>query len=116
MNKIVFIAAVVLSQLSASAFAQATKAEVKAEAASANKAHAIESGELSKAPKTKSTAARADVKKDAASASKAHAIESGEVAKEPKAKSTKARAEVKAETKDAIKKGDVPAAGELSKK
>ena len=115
MNKIVFIAAVVLSQLSASAFAQ-TKAEVKAEAASANKARAIESGELTKEPKAKSTAARADVKKDAASASKAHAIESGEVAKEPKAKSTKARAEVKAETKDAIKKGDTPVAGELGKK
>jgi len=36
--------------------------------------------------------------------------------KESKAKSTKAKAEVKAETKDAIKKGDMPAAGEVGKK
>ena len=83
MNKVVFIAAVVLSQLSASAFAQTTRAEVKSEAASANKARAIPSGEMTK---------------------------------EPKAKSTKAKAEVKAETKDAIKKGDMPAAGEVGKK
>ncbi len=116
MNKFVFIAAVVLSQLSASAFAQATRAEVKSDAASANKAHAIPSGELTKEPKAKSTKDRAEVKKDAASANKAHAIESGEVGKESKTKSTKARAEVKAETKDAVKKGDMPAAGEGVKK
>ena len=53
MNKLVFIAAVALSQLSASAFAQATRAEVKSDAASANKAHAIPSGELNKEPKAK---------------------------------------------------------------
>ena len=116
MNKFVFIAAVVLSQLSASAFAQATRAEVKSDAASANKAHAIPSGEMTKEPKAKSTKDRAEVKKDAASANKAHAIESGEKLNEPKAKSTKAKAEVKAETKDAIKKGDMPAAGEIGKK
>ena len=107
MNKLVFIAAVVLTQLSASAFAQATRAEVKSEAASANKAHAIPSGEIVKEPKAKSTKHRADVKSEAASANKAHAIDAGEKVTEPK---------VKAETKDAMKKGDMPAAGEVGKK
>ncbi len=116
MNKLVFIAAVVLTQLSASAFAQATRAEVKSEAASANKAHAIPSGEIVKEPKAKSTKHRADVKSEAASANKAHAIDAGEKVTEPKVKSTKSKAEVKAETKDAMKKGDMPAAGEVGKK
>ena len=116
MNKLAFIAALALSQLGAPAFAQATRAELKSEAASANKAHAIPSGELTKESKAKSTKARSEVKQDAASANKAHAIDSGEVGKESKTKSTKARAEVKAETKDAVKKGDMPAAGEGVKK
>ena len=108
MNKIVFATAFAVSQVFAvSAFAQATRAEVKAEAASANKSGAIAKGQTSDAPKPKSTAARADVKKDAAAAEKAGTIATGQVTKEPKATSTKARTEVKAETKDAVNAGEI---------
>lgn len=109
MKKIVLISAFALSQvLAASAFAQTTRAEVKAEAASANKSGAIGKGEVTQAPKAKSVKARAEVKKEAASAEKAGTIPAGEAgSKDPKVKSEKARAEVKAETKDAVKKGEI---------
>ena len=108
MNKIILATAFAVSQVFAvSAFAQTTRAEVKAEAASANKAGAIAKGEGSDAPKGKSTAARADVKKEAAAAEKSGTIATGQVSKEPKAMSTKPRAEVKADTKDAVKSGEI---------
>ena len=108
MNKIILATAFAVSQIIAvSAFAQTTRAEVKAEAASANKAGAIAKGEGSDAPKPKSTAARADVKMEAAAAEKSGTIATGQVSKESKPMSTKARAEVKSETKDAVKKGEI---------
>ncbi len=108
MKKIALISALVLSNaLVFSAFAQTTRAEVKAEAASSVKSGTAIKGDVTPAPKPKSTAARADVKMDAAAAEKAGTIETGRVAKEPKAKSVKSRAEVKAETKDAVKKDDI---------
>ena len=109
MKKIVIATAFAVSQLLAvSAFAQTTRAEVKAEAASANKSGAIGKGEVTQPAKAKSTAPRAEVKKEAAAAEKAGTIPAGEAgSKDPKAKSEKARAEVKAETKDAVKKGEI---------
>lgn len=109
MKKIALISALVLSNaLVFSAFAQTTRAEVKADAASSVKSGSTLKGDVTPAPKAKSTAARADVKKEAAAAEKSGTIETGQaVAKEPKAKSVKSRAEVKAETKDAVKKGDI---------
>lgn len=107
MKKIALISALVLSNaLVFSVFAQTTRAEVKADAASSVKSGGTPKGDITVAPKAKSTAARADVKKDAAAAEKAGTIEAGEVAKEPKVKSVKSRAEVKAETKEAVKKGE----------
>ncbi len=108
MNKLVLVTAFVASQVFAvSAFAQTTRAEVKAEAASANKAGDIAKGQGSDAPKAKSTAARAEVKKEAAAAEKAGTIATGQENTAPKAKSTKPRAEVKADTKDAVKSGEI---------
>ena len=76
-KKLVLIA--VLAQFAvAPVFAQATRAEVKAEAASANKAGKIAKGEGSASPEGKSTKARADVKKEAAAATKAGAKTGGE--------------------------------------
>lgn len=115
MNKLALATVFVLSQAVAlSAFAQEkTRAEVKAEAASAVKSGAIPKGEQS-APemKAKSTKARADVKSDTKGAVKA-----GETAKSEgekaegavaKVKSTKDRKAVKDETKAAVKAGDIP--------
>ncbi|OYV02111.1 MAG: hypothetical protein CFE45_01850 [Burkholderiales bacterium PBB5] len=81
MFKKIAIAAALSQLLVVGAFAQATRAEVKAEAASANKAGAIAKGEATNAPAAKSTAARAEVKKDAAAAEKSGAIPKGEGAK-----------------------------------
>jgi hypothetical protein len=78
MFKKIAIAAALSQLLVVGAFAQATRAEVKAEAASANKSGAIAKGEATVAPAAKSTAARADVKKDAAAAEKAGTIPKGE--------------------------------------
>ena len=123
MKKIVIATAFALSQLlAASAFAQATRADVKADAASANKSGTIGKGQVTEPVKAKSTAPRAEVKKEAAAAEKAGTIPAGEAgSKDPKAKSEKPRAEVKAETKDAVKKGeiakgDVPAGAAAAKK
>lgn len=108
MNKIILATAFAVSQVFAvSAFAQTTRAEVKAEAASANKSGAIAKGQTTDAPKPKSTAARADVKMEAAAAEKSGTIAAGQVSKETKPMSTKPRAEVKAETKEAVKKGEI---------
>lgn len=104
MKKIAIVSAVVLtSALSLSAFAQTTRAEVKAEAKEAVKTGKTTEGDASKAPASKSTAARADVKKDAAAAAKTEGEAGPKVAK---AKSEKSRAEVKADTKAAVKAGD----------
>jgi hypothetical protein len=108
MNKIVFATVFALSQVVAvSAFAQTTRAEVKAETKEAVKAGDIATGQVSDVPKAKSTAARADVKKEAAAAEKAGTIATGQVSNAPKTTSTKARAEVKADTKAAVKKGEI---------
>ena len=112
MKKIVLISAVVLSNvLAVTAFAQTTRADVKAEAASAVKSGSMTKGDVTVAPKAKSTAARADVKNEAAAAEKAGtiAVGDGAASKDTKAKSVKSRAEVKAETKAAVKSGDIPA-------
>ena len=116
MKKIALISALVLSNaLVFSAFAQTTRAEVKADAASAVNSDATAKGQVTKEPKAKSTAARAEVKAEAASAKKSGAIAKGQAAASaPKAMSVKSRAEVKAETKDAVKKGEV-AAGQGTK-
>jgi hypothetical protein len=115
MNKLALATVFVLSQAVAlSAFAQAkTRAEVKAEAASAVKSGAIPKGEQA-APemKAKSTKPRADVKADTKGAVKSGATAKAEGEKAegaaPMAKSTKARADVKAETKAAVKAGEIP--------
>lgn len=91
------------------AFAQATRAEVKAEAASAVKGGAVAKGEgpaATAAPK--STKDRAEVKKEAAAAEKAGKIEKGPSPDAGKdAKSTKDRADVKKEAAAAVKAGEV---------
>jgi hypothetical protein len=104
---LVAVAAVAL--FSHGAFAQATRAEVKAETASANKAGKITTGDLdAPVPKPKSTANRSQVKSEAAAAEKSGQIPSGEQSqKTPKPKSTANRAEVKSETKAANKAGDI---------
>lgn len=95
----------------------ATRAEVKAEARTANKAGEIARGEgdLSKAATVKSKKARAAVKSEAKTANVAGEIPRGDMdsAKTEAAKSTMPRADVKAEAKaatkaDAIKKGEKP--------
>lgn len=86
----------------------ATRAEVKAEAASAVKAGAVAKGEGPAATaKPKVTKDRAEVKMEAAAATKAGKIEKGPSADAGKdAKSTKDRAEVKKEAAAAVKSGD----------
>ena len=109
MKKIALISALVLSNaLVFSAFAQTTRAEVKAEAASAVKSGTTPQGRVTKEPKAKSTADRAEVKAEAASAKKSGAIAKGQApASAPNVMSVKSRAEVKSETKDAVKKGEI---------
>jgi hypothetical protein len=126
MKKLALAAILVATQVFAvSAFAQdKTRADVKADAASANKAGAIPHGEESgKAAATKSTKARADVKAEASAANKAGAIPKGPVspADKPAAKSTMtaeekaaARAKRKADAAAANKAGAIPK-GEASK-
>jgi colicin import membrane protein len=125
MKKLALAAILVASQaLAFSAFAQdKSRAEVKAEAASAAKAGAIPKGEANAPqPAAKSTKARAEVKGDAAAATKAGATPKGEAAAEkPAAKNTMtaeekaaARAKRKAEAAAATKAGTIPK-GEASK-
>ena len=116
MKKIALISALVLSNaLVFSAVAQTSRAEVKAEAASAVKSGAIPHGRVTKEPKAKSTADRAGVKAEAAAAEKSGTIAKGEASTSaPKTTSVKSRAEVKAEAKDAVKKGEI-AKGETTK-
>ena len=108
MFKKIVIAAALSQLLVVGAFAQATRAEVKAEAAAAEKAGTLPKGEISAAPAAKSTKARADVKKEAASAEKAGAIVKGDKSDAPVAKSTKNRKDVKAEAAAAEKAGTIP--------
>jgi hypothetical protein len=90
------------------ALAQQTRAEVKSEAASANKSGAIATGEATKAPKSKSTAPRAEVKGESKAANKAGGtVSETESAKTTKTKSEKARPEVKKETAEANKAGKI---------
>ncbi|MFZ2652149.1 MAG: DUF4148 domain-containing protein [Burkholderiaceae bacterium] len=125
MKKLALAAVLVASQsLALSAFAQdKTRADVKADTASAVKAGAIPKGEAN-APQAaaKSTKARADVKADTAAATKAGAIAKGETsAPKPAARTTMtkeerdaARAKRKAETAAAVKAGAIPK-GEATK-
>jgi colicin import membrane protein len=125
MKKLAIAAILVATQaLAASAFAQdKSRADVKAEAASANKAGAIAKGEVG-APvaAAKSTKARAEVKADAAAATKAGTTPKGDASMEkPAAKSTMtaeekaaARAKRKADAAAANKAGAIPK-GEASK-
>lgn len=111
MKKPLFALAAVAALFTAqAALAQgATRAEVKADAASAVKSGAVAKGEgPAAAAKPKSTADRAEVKKEAAAAAKAGKIEKGPSADAGKdVKSTKDRAEVKKEAAAAVKGGDV---------
>ena len=126
MNKLALAAVLVAVQsLAVSAFAQdKTRADVKAEAAAANKAGAIPKGEAA-APvaAAKSTKARAEVKADAAAATKAGTTASTkreEAANRPakitmtKEEKAEARAKRKAEAAAANKAGTIPK-GEASK-
>lgn len=118
MKKIALATVFVLSQaLALSAFAQdKTRAEVKAEAASAVKSGAVVKGEgTPNAPAAKSTKARADVKAEAKATEKAGAVVKGEGSASPSGKSTKARAEVKSEAASAVKAGTMDR-GEATKK
>jgi stress response protein YsnF len=85
-----------------------TRAEVKAEAAAANKAGTIEKGAaVPKAAKPTSDKARAEVKAEAAAANKAGTIEKGaSVQKATKPTSDHSRAETKAEAAAANKSGE----------
>jgi len=91
-----------------------SRADVKAEAAKANKAGEIHTGESEeKMPMTKSNMKRADVKAETAKANKAGEIQTGE--EEPKRVDTKSnvkRADVKAETAKANKAHTIPPMGE----
>ena len=78
MFKKIAIAAALSQLLVVSAFAQATRAEVKAEAASAVKSGAMAKGEGSASPAAKSVKPRAEVKKEAAAAEKAGTLVKGE--------------------------------------
>jgi hypothetical protein len=104
------LVAAAVALFSYGAFAQEkTRAEVKAETASANKAGKIATGDMD-APvaKPKSTANRSQVKSDTAAAEKSGQIATGDLpAKTAKPKSTANRAEVKSETKAANKAGDI---------
>ncbi len=93
------------------AAAPTTRAEVKADAASAVKAGTIAKGEGPSAmtnAKPKVSQDRADVKKEAAAAEKAGTIEKGPSPNPGKdAVSVKSRAEVKVEAAAAVKAGEV---------
>lgn len=109
-KSMLMLSAVVATLFTAqAALAQATRAEVKAEAASAVKSGTAAKGEGPAAtPKLKSNKDRAEVKKEAATAVKAGAIEKGPSADAAKgAKSTKDRAEVKKDAAAAVKAGEV---------
>jgi hypothetical protein len=112
MKKLALASALVLTLVSS--YAQTTRPEVKAEAASANKAGTTVKGEGSGAiAPTPSTKARADVKGEAAAANKSGDTVKGEtsnVKAEKKAKPTAeekaaARAKRKAEAASAVKAG-----------
>lgn len=117
MKKIVLVTAFALSQvLAASAFAQATRAEVKADTASAVKSGKTVEGQATpaeaKGTKTTSDKARSDVKSDTAKANKAGNLDSAhaqtaEAKGASKPTSDKSRAAVKSETATAVKKGEV---------
>jgi len=112
MKKFALASALVLTLVSS--YAQTSRPEVKAEAASANKAGTTVRGEGSGAiPATPSTKARADVKGEAAAANKSGDVVKGEgsnVKAEKKPKLTAeekaaARAKRKAEAASAVKAG-----------
>jgi hypothetical protein len=123
MKKIALAVFVAAQALALSAFAQDAKpevkprADVKAEATTANKAGTIPHGEQDvKMPAAASTTKRADVKADAAAANKAGTIEKGtasdmhpkKTAKMSKEEKAAARAKRKAETAAAAKAGEIP--------
>ena len=94
-----------------------TRADVKAEAASANKSGTIEKGAaVPKATKPKSDHPRAETKAEAAAANKAGTIEKGAAVAAPaKSTSTKARADVKAEAASANKAGEIGKGADVKK-
>jgi hypothetical protein len=117
MKKIVLVTAFALSQvLAVSAFAQAARADVKADTASAVKSGQTVEGQAApaeaKGAKTSSTKARSDVKADTAAANKSGNIVAGK-ATDAEAKGTtkptsdKSRSAVKSDTASAVKKGEV---------
>jgi len=115
--KLNFVLAALLGSAAMLAQAQTaapSRAEVKAEAAKANKAGEIHTGESEdKMAPTKSTKKRADVKADTAKANKAGDIHTGEEeAKQAPGKSNVKRADVKADTSKANKAGALPNMGE----
>ena len=104
---LITLSAVLAAVFAGQAMAQdKTRAEVKKEAAAANKSGAVEKGEASKNPEGKSEKARAEVKKEAAAAEKSGKIDK-EVTSAPAAKSEKARADVKKEAAAAEKAGTI---------
>lgn len=84
-----------------------TRAEVRVEAASANKSGTVVKGEASAGPAAKSTKSRAEVKAERDAAKKMTTAErtTGDAGVAPLPKSTKSRAEVKTE-RDASKTTD----------
>ena len=119
MKKSLFVLSALVAALFASqtAMAQATRAEVKAEAASAVKSGTNAKGEGPAAvAATKSTKDRAEVKKEAAAAEKAGKIEKGPSPDAGKdAKSTKDRADVKKEAAAAVKAGEIGKGADVKK-
>lgn len=115
MLKKLLIAAVVAQLSVGMVFAQTTRAEVKAEGASANKSGKVIAAEGSTEPAGKSVKPRAEVKKEGGATNKAGAAAAVEGTTEPKGKSTKARTEVKQEAAAANKAG-AKIAGEDFKK
>ena len=103
--KKLLIAAVVAQLSMGVAFAQATRAEIKAEGASANKAGKVIAAEGTTEPSGKSVKPRTDVKKEGGAANKAGDATAREGTTEPKGKSTKARAQVKKDAASANKAG-----------
>jgi len=112
MKKFALASALVLTLVSS--YAQTTRPEVKAEAASANKSGTTVKGEGTGAvAATPSTKARADVKSEAAAANKSGDVVKGEssnakVEKKPKLTAEEkaaARAKRKAEAASAVKAG-----------
>lgn len=105
MLKKLLIAAVVAQMSIGVAFAQASRAEVKAEGASANKSGKVIAAEGTTGPSGKSVKPRAEIKKDGGAANKAGGVTATEGTTEPKGKSTKVRTEVKTEAAAANKSG-----------